>query len=269
MASELQPVSLNVSVKGTSCSVAALRRQGSGAPLVCLHGFGSTKEDYADLALFPATRERPLFLMDAPGFGSSKISDPSALDIGFLVEVALACCNAVGIDSFHLSGHSMGGLTALMLAANHRDRVLSFSNIEGNVSPEDCFLSRQIVQHPTDSDEAFFAAFIERVRNIPQASSHLYALTLPMKVQVSSVRPVFESMVALSDEAPLMELFTGLPFPRQFIHGSENATLSYLPHLPTRGVGVVEIPHSAHFPMYANPPALWSAMAGLIEKAER
>ena len=37
-----------------------------------------------------------------------------------------------GVEHFHLVGHSMGGLTALMLADEIRARVLSFVDIEGN-----------------------------------------------------------------------------------------------------------------------------------------
>lgn len=53
-----------------------------------------------------------------------------------------------GIEHFHLVGHSMGGLTALMLAHEEPERVLSFVDIEGNVAPEDCFLSRKVITHP-------------------------------------------------------------------------------------------------------------------------
>jgi pimeloyl-ACP methyl ester carboxylesterase len=52
------------------------------------------------------------------------------------------------IEHYHLIGHSMGGLTALMLADRDPTAVASLVNIEGNVAPEDCFLSRQIVSHP-------------------------------------------------------------------------------------------------------------------------
>lgn len=269
MANSLQPVTLDLTVRDTAVSLAALHRDGVGAPVVCLHGFGSTKEDYADLARWPATARRPLFLLDAPGFGASKTAAPSALDIPFLVDVTLAACNAAGIEEFHLAGHSMGGLTALLLANAHPGRVLSFSDIEGNVAPEDCFLSRQIIDFPATDDTIFFEQFIDRVREIPQTSSHLYALTLPLKVQIGAVRPVFQSIVALSDGAPLMDMFGALTCPRQFIYGAENTHLSYLSALPQRGVGVVEITHSGHFPMYANPPALWQAMTALIAQAGR
>ncbi|WP_399476426.1 hypothetical protein [Streptomyces sp. TRM68367] len=48
----------------------------------------------------------------------------------------------------------MGGLTALLLGHQQPDRVLSFVDIEGNVAPEDCFLSRQIVTHPRTTPNA-------------------------------------------------------------------------------------------------------------------
>jgi pimeloyl-ACP methyl ester carboxylesterase len=75
-------------------------------------------------------------------------------------------------------------------------------------------------------------------------------------------------MVDLSDNAPLMAMFSGLSCPRAFVYGEQNRHLSYLGDLPGLGVEVVEIPFSGHFPMYANPPALWAAMADFIARAE-
>lgn len=63
-----------------------------------------------------------------------------------------------------------------------------------------------------------------------------------------------------------MEMFNGLPCPRAFIYGEQNRHLSYLGDLPAKGVEVIEIPHSGHFPMYSNPPALWTAMADFLER---
>ncbi len=261
---DLETRILDLTVDGTTVRLSCLLRGGSRAPLVCLHGFGSTKEDYADLALRPEFSERPLIFWDAPGCGQSELRDPGALSIPFLVKVASAACDALGIERFHLSGHSMGGLTGLVLAHANPHRVLSFFDIEGNIAPEDCFLSRQIVEHPADTPDAFATGFIDRVRRRPEYGSALYAAALPMKVQDTSYEPIFTSMVALSDTAPLMEMFTGLPCPRAFIHGEQNRHLSYLRDLPKHGVEVIEIPHSGHFPMYSNPPALWSEMADFL-----
>lgn len=259
---------VDLTVDGTAVRLACLHRDGSRSPLVCLHGFGSTKEDYADLTMRPEFADRPLIFWDAPGCGVSRISDPAALSIPFLVKVALAVCDALGIDRFHLTGHSMGGLTGLFLAHENPERVLSFFDIEGNIAPEDCFLSRQIVEHPADTPAAFARGFRDRVGQRSEYGSALFAATLPLKVQDTSYEPVFTSMVALSDIAPLMEMFTGLSCPRAFVYGEQNRHLSYLTDLVGKGVEVIEIPFSGHFPMYSNPPVLWSEMSAFLERHE-
>lgn len=222
---------LNILVQGVPVRLAYLRREGTSPPLVCLHGFGSTKEDYADLALRPDFQGRDLILFDAPGCGASALDRPEDLSIPFLVDVAVAACDALGVGQFHLSGHSMGGLTGLMLAHSHRARVLSFFDIEGNVAPEDCFLSRQIIEHPADAPAAFLEGFIARVGSRPEFSSALYAAALPIKVRPASVGPIFKSMVELSDNTPLMEIMANLGCPRAFVYGEQNRHLSYLTRL--------------------------------------
>lgn len=259
---------LSLDVAGVAICVAYMQRTGSAPPLVCLHGFGSTKEDYGDLALRPDWADRPLLLIDAPGFGGSTVADPDRLSILFHAQAALAVCDALGLHRFHLSGHSMGGAAGLLLARAQPDRVLSFINIEGNLAPEDCFLSRQVLLHPADTAEAFFEGFQARVRLAQGYGSALYAAGLPGKVAPPSCAPVFRSLVALSDEEPLLDWFAHLPCPRLFVYGVQNRHLTYIDRLPGMGVTVAEIPDAGHFPMYTNPPALWDRMASFLAQAE-
>lgn len=158
----------------------------------------------------------------------------------------------------------MGGLTALMLAHAHPGRVLSFVDIEGNVAPEDCFLSRQIVDCPSDSAERFFDDFIERTRHAPAFASALYASSLRHKVKTGAVVGIFRSMVELSDHGALMDKFLALPMPRMFMYGQQNASLFYLPTLAAHGVRLVEIPDCGHFPMYSNPILMWRAIQDAV-----
>jgi pimeloyl-ACP methyl ester carboxylesterase len=46
-----------------------------------------------------------------------------------------------------------------------------------------------------------------------------------------------------------------------FMHGEQNSSLSYLTKLSANGVELAEIPHSAHWPMYSNPAAMWERIA--------
>ena len=265
----LQESTLHFELSGAQVRLAALRRPGTKPAVLCLHGFGSTKEDYADLAFHPAFAGRGLALLDAPGFGESECDRPDLVSIPFLRDAAETAADRLGLEVFHLVGHSMGGLTALQLAARRPERVLSFANIEGNIAPEDCFLSRQIFEHPAETPQDFLQAFIERAKNRPEWSCRLYAAALPRKVRAEFVRPIFQSMVEISDNTPLMETFTGFAFPRMFVYGERNRSLSYLERLPGLGVELAEIPFSGHFPMYANPQALWARLADFFDTCDR
>lgn len=233
-------------------------------PVVFLHGFGSTKEEYADFTTFPGLAGRAFVAYDAPGFGASTATDLQQVSIPFLVDVALAVLDELDIEQFHIVGHSMGGLTALLLAHQAPDRVLSFTDIEGNVAPEDCFLSRQIVTHGDDDPTKFLAAFAARTLASTEYSSALYGSRVLTTVNPHVVRPVFESMVDLSDNADLLVKYLALPMPRMFMHGEQNSHLSYLPTLREHSVRVESVKHSGHWPMYSNPPAMWSAIRDFL-----
>lgn len=255
-------------VDGVLLRVAAIHREGERPPVVFLHGFGSTKEDYADAAFYPQFEGRRLIAFDAPGCGETECADLAALSIPFLQRTADAVLQHFGIERFHLVGHSMGGLTALMLAGDKGDAVLSFANIEGNVAPEDCFLSRQVLEYPADDPEEFLKAFGERAWNTASFSHPLYATALHHKVRAEAAGPIFRSMVQLSNNEDLMSRFTGLPCPKMFVYGDRNRSLSYLGTLVERGVQLAEIEHSGHWPMYANAPALWTRLGAFIDQAE-
>jgi len=255
-------------IGGVGLAVATAGRGGGLAPVVFLHGFGSTKEDYLDFAGRPAFTGRPFLAYDAPGCGETRCDDLPGISIPFLVTTARAVLDHAGIRRFHLVGHSMGGLTALMLAHQEPDRVLSFTDIEGNLAPEDCFLSRQILSHPRDEDGGFLDDMAERARRSCSSSSALFAAGLRHKVRPGAVRGIFQSMVDLSDRGDLMPTFLALPCPRMFMYGDENSTLSYLAKLAAGSVELAEIPHSGHWPMYANPVAMWERLAAFVRRAE-
>ncbi|KAH7396323.1 hypothetical protein BKA66DRAFT_454899 [Pyrenochaeta sp. MPI-SDFR-AT-0127] len=159
----------------------------------------------------------------------------------------------------------MGGLTALLLAQRHPDRVLSFVDIKGNLAPEDCFLSRQIFSFPSNDPEAFLDAFIIRICQTKSYSNPLYASTLRARVRAGVVRPIFESMVQLSDNEDLLGMFLRLPFPKMFMFGEENNTLSYLPQLEKEGVKLAQIADSGHFPMYSNPVQMYHRIVRFLK----
>lgn len=260
---------ISLNIEGTNVDVALTRRNGTLPPIVFLHGFGSTKEDYLDIVYHSNFSNRPFIAYDAPGCGETTCENLNNISIPFLVNTTLAILDYLQINKFHLQGHSMGGLTALILAHQIPSRILSFTNIKGNLAPEDCFLSRQIISHSTDDPAVFFSTFIERTRVSPYYSSAIFAASLPHKVRVGAVRPIFESMVDFSDNGDLMAKFLSLPCPRMYMYGDQFASLSYLKGIEAEGVEVAEISHAGHFPMYSNPVEMWRRMGDFIRRSER
>ena len=253
-------------VQGVNLELATLHNLNSQPPILFLHGFGSCKEDLADLQLHPSLQQYGFIAYDAPGCGHSTSDNLGATDIPFLVATAEALLAHFNINRFHIMGHSMGGLTALLLASKHPERILSFVDIKGNLAPEDCFLSRQIFTFHSDDPEDFLDAFIDRTRKTKSYGNALYASTLRARVRAGAVRPIFESMVRLSDEGNLLEKFLALPFPRMFMFGEENRTLSYLGQLEQEGVELAQIPECGHFPMYSNPVEMYRRIAGFLNR---
>ncbi|RKF50272.1 alpha/beta hydrolase [Paraburkholderia fungorum] len=255
---------VDLEVQGVSLRLSTMFRPGHKPPILFLHGFGSTKEDYADIALHHEFDGHAVIAYDAPGCGATECADLKMISIPFLVETARRLLAHFSVSVFHVVGHSMGGLTALMLADSEPDRVLGFVDIEGNVTPEDCFLSRQVVDFPNDSDDVFFEKFIERTWHSNHYASALYAADLRHRMRAGAVKAIFASMVELSDHGHLMRRFLSLPCPRMFMHGEQNDSLSYLPKLRENGVSVARIRSCGHFPMYSNPVEMWSMISSFF-----
>ncbi len=60
------------------------------------------------------------------------VQGPLRVNIEFLVKIAEQVLRYINVRDFHLVEHSMGGLTALELAAAHPGRVRGFVNMKGN-----------------------------------------------------------------------------------------------------------------------------------------
>lgn len=97
---------------------------GSGdRPLVLVHGFTGSRDDFADVVPDLADLGR-LVLVDQRGHGGS--SNPgSGYSFAQLVDDLHAFFDAAGIARADLLGHSLGGMVALRFALAHPERVAS------------------------------------------------------------------------------------------------------------------------------------------------
>ncbi|MFF4834909.1 alpha/beta fold hydrolase [Streptomyces sp. NPDC001315] len=93
----------------------AYERQGTGEPVVLLHGLGCHRRTW-DAVVPQLTRQREIIAMDLPGFGQSPDLDPGVpRDLETAVSWLGSVFTALGVERPHVVGHSLGGLIALRL----------------------------------------------------------------------------------------------------------------------------------------------------------
>lgn len=95
---------------------------GSGTPVLLLHGLGSTTADWHDIgpAVAGATG-RTVYAYDARGHGAS--SWPGAYSFELMRDDLLGALDALRAPRADIVGHSMGGVVGYLFAAAHPERV--------------------------------------------------------------------------------------------------------------------------------------------------
>lgn len=96
------------------------KKYGSGPPLVIAHGLFGMLDNWQTVAKKLA-EEYEVIAVDQRNHGRS-FHDPRH-DYMAMSEDVIALADELGLDQFHLLGHSMGGKMACQLALNHAERL--------------------------------------------------------------------------------------------------------------------------------------------------
>ena len=106
-------------VKVEGARLSGERREGSGTPLVLIHGFGGTRATWDRMiAALPA--DLPLVRYDLRGFGASTQDETVTFRHA---DDLLAVLDALGLAQANLCGLSMGGAVAVRFALEHPGSV--------------------------------------------------------------------------------------------------------------------------------------------------
>lgn len=100
------------------------RHEIDGEPLVLLHGFGASKDNWVRMAGH-LTDDFAVYAPDLPGHGDSTRGLDRDYSVGAQVEVVRRFLDQLGLDAVHLAGNSMGGGIATVFAARYPERVRS------------------------------------------------------------------------------------------------------------------------------------------------
>jgi pimeloyl-ACP methyl ester carboxylesterase len=137
---------------------------GAGPPLVLLHGATSLgREDFA--ASLPRMQKAFLIhLPDARGHGRTRWDAANGFEYAWLVDDLEAFVDAIGLETFHLVGFSMGAMTALQFAvrASARLRTLVVIGITPHREPRASVGRRQMDAERVLREDPAWAATLSR-----------------------------------------------------------------------------------------------------------
>jgi 3-oxoadipate enol-lactonase len=96
--------------------------QGSGDPVVLVHGLGGTGKDIFKRLLAPLSEQHRVIAYDLRGSGQSSVT-PGPYAVELLADDLDALLTVLGLDTVTLVGHSLGGGIVLHYAATRPDRA--------------------------------------------------------------------------------------------------------------------------------------------------
>jgi pimeloyl-ACP methyl ester carboxylesterase len=182
----------------------AYETRGAGPPLVLLHGATSVgREDFAaQLPLFG--RAFHCYVPDARGHGGTLWEAGNGFRYEWLVDDLAAFVDALGLETFHLLGFSMGGMTALQYAAAHPERLRTLVVI--GITPQReprTSVARRLMDPPRIlRDDPTWAATLDR-RHAPQGEGAWHRL-LPAIAADVAVQPLLGPRDLRRIELPAM-----------------------------------------------------------------
>jgi esterase len=103
--------------------------RGVGAPIICIHGTGSSAAFWADAAAELATRGRTI-AYDRRGCSRSERPEPYVTSVRQQTDDAAALIDALGAAPAIVNGRSYGGAIAIDLALRYPDRVRALALLE-------------------------------------------------------------------------------------------------------------------------------------------
>ncbi|TGE08815.1 alpha/beta fold hydrolase [Hymenobacter fodinae] len=117
---------------------------GAGAPLLLLHGNGGSSKDFQKTIPYFAKRYRVLAL-DSRAHGKS-VDRTDSLSFELMADDCAALLTQLHLDSAYVLGWSDGGITALVLAQRHPEKVKRLAATGANLWPDSTALTPKLWQ---------------------------------------------------------------------------------------------------------------------------
>lgn len=233
---------------------------GKGEPLMLLHGFGANKDNFIRVARF-LTPHYHVIVPDHIGFGESGRPAEADYRTAAQAQRLRALAQALGIDTLHLGGSSMGGHISMMYASLYPNEVKSLWLLDpGGIWSAPRSELRTIIAETKENpllakDEEAFARTFDFVMSdppfIPRPMLNVMAQERIRNYRLE--QRIFEDLNTDSAE----KYVTGLVTPTLIVWGDEDRAI----HVATAEIlhgmlpnsRVMIMPGIGHLPMLERP----------------
>ncbi|HOO71436.1 MAG TPA: alpha/beta fold hydrolase [Spirochaetota bacterium] len=233
--------------------------------IIFIHGLGCSTDCFNSLWKYDSFHPYSLILFDLPGFGESPAVAGLNYGVTQLAEIIKIFLRRFPINTLNIVGHSMGNAVGLMLAGITEHTINSFISVEGNLFSSDCTVSRNIPAHFNRNDLARLSQSVKHTGILHHDRGMRYwsqsiALSDPGAFSRTSA-----DLVRTTESGILMKKFFDLPCKKFYIYGEKNSAV--IPLEKIRGVPLIKIQGSGHFPMIDNPDEFYTCLLRCIATA--
>ena len=243
---------------------------GSGDPFLLVHGYTGSSLDWSDVVENLATKHR-VITVDQRGHGrSTKTSDEGSYSLARLVSDLTQLVDKLGLSSFHLLGHSMGGMVAMRYALEAPQRLRSLILMDTAAEPlrgAPQMMRLGIELAKTQGLDAVYDAVSPFLGNTPRAEQIRQRMRTKFgQMDVAAFVALGEQL--LEHESVLDRLAT-LRVPTTILlgendHGLRAGSEALATTIP--GNVFTVIPNTGHSPQEDDPAAWLAAVAGHFDR---
>jgi abhydrolase domain-containing protein 6 len=249
---------------------------GSGEPVVLVHGFGASADNWNRFAGRLAKRYR-VIAPDLPGWGESTRIDAESYAYPQQVERLRQFLRLLGLQRVHLVGHSMGGFIVSAYAAQYPDEVITLGLIapHGAAEPQLSELARSVAAGDNWLVATSAPEFDRLLNNVFARRPYLpkpvlrHLANRAIRNTAKSAR-IFAEMQ--TNDPPLEARLGRITAPALIIWGEQDRVLHVsAAEVFKRGIANSELlllPGSGHMPLVENAGQCATAWLKFVEKTQ-
>lgn len=249
------------------------RTEGSGMPVVLLHGFGEDGTIW-NRQIKALAEAFFLLIPDIPGSGQSEMMDGKCM-IEDYAEVIKTIAEKENLLSFSLIGHSMGGYITLAFAEKYPELLNSFGLFHSSAFADDdkkkATRRKGIDFIQKNGSEAFLKTSVPNLfseqtkKERPELIDQL--LSISKRISPAALVQYYEAMILRPERIPVLESFSK---PVLFIMGKYDTSVPLdvsleQCHIPANAV-INILKHSGHMGMWEEDERSSACLLDFLKK---